>query len=159
MADEYIGVASTDGMSTITLGKLNTWFEIPDLSPLWDLADEFAVDADLPDSDALVPYARPRTGVDVSLGFNLRGDLTRANSALGTLTAARTQLWDHRQYLKANVCGRSAAATGTRTITLHLPDGSTATIAAHVGRRLYLVGSSPVELEGTLRLSIPAGEL
>lgn len=156
---EHIEVQTTDLMSTVELGELRSWLEIPDLSPLWDLADESGRDVQLPRQDVDQPYPRFRRGTSVSLGFNLRGDLDRSNAVVAGLIDARTQLWDHRQYLAANVCGRSSATDGTRGLTLVLPDDSTASAPVHIGRRLYLAARSPVELTGTLRLTVIAGEL
>lgn len=156
---EHIEVGLTDGMSTIELGELGTWFEIPDLSPLWDLADERGTDVELPQTDGDRPYPRWRKAIDVALGFNLRGDLDIDNDPVDGLDTQRTQLWDHRQYLAENVCGRSDATDGSRPLTLYLPDDSTAVATCHIGRRLFFTASSPIELAGILHLTVVEGEL
>lgn len=139
-------------------GPANSWILLR-VESLWDLADEKGSDVDELGVDGSRGYGLLRTGTVHSVPFDLFGEYDRNGNRVAGVDAQRAQLWDHRQYLKANIAGRSASADGARALILHVPGGGTATGRGKFARRMHLAGPSPTSINGTFQIKILEGEL
>ncbi len=155
LGDEYLEI---DSIALPSGGPRNAWILV-EVAPLWDLADEKGDDVDELGVDGSRGYPLLRTGTLYSVGFDLFGDWDRDGDYVSGIDAQRAQLWDHREYIKANIAGRSADSDGARDLVLHLPDGGTATGRGKIGRRLHLAPTSPISVNGTFQIKILEGEL
>lgn len=137
----------------------NAWLLIPDLSPLWDLADEKGDDVGLLGVDGSRGFPRYRAATSASVPFFLFGEFDRDGDGVAGLDDQRTQLWDHVTYLAANVLGRSGDSDGARDIEVHVPGGDTIEGRGSIARRLTLTALSPSSLTGTFLFRLLDGEL
>jgi hypothetical protein len=127
-------------------------WEVGDLTPLLDGADEKGGDRDLPHGTAVAYPRRPRVTVrDVPLA--IFGDFDQDGTPHADIDAGFVT---NLAYLQANVLGAGTAADGTRPAVLHLPSG-TRSADVTVGLALGLSPFDGVAAVGVLRLSIPAG--
>lgn len=127
---------------------------IRDLAPLLSGSEVRGSDVLIPGIDGVLPQLRRTTVTIVALELMV---FAFRDFAGDPHSDARSGLWSNVAYLLDNVMA-SPGGDGTRTATLHWPDGTTETTAdVHVIGPLDLSADGPNKLRGVLRLSFPYG--
>lgn len=131
-------------------------WEITDLSPLWDAANQRGSDRLIPGADGVLPQPRRKTITVKSLPMIIMGDRDQEGDYAGEF--ARAQLRENVDYLIANVVDPPETSDGLRFAILHLPDGDEVSGHVHVsGLQLGMLG--PIGLRAILTVSMPDGRL
>lgn len=138
---------------------------IPLMSPAWTietLAEMYGTpdvrgdDRLLPGVAGVIPFRRRYTVMRYSLPFIVVGNVDQDGVPFDD---PQVGLVTNLRYLAANVWAPTNVGNGTRTVTWHVPDGTTVEVAAHV------LGFPSPDLKpygvaiGTLELSVPGGDL
>jgi hypothetical protein len=126
------------------------------LFELWSGPTTRGTDRIIPGAAGALPYRRRATVRTVTLELVVYGDLAWDGT---TYADARTGLFTNVGHLRTNVTDPTGIGDGTRTMILHLPDGSTRSGDIHVEGFALGGGLGPFHTLATIDISILAGAL
>lgn len=148
----------TTRSSFVSIGGISlatpAW-DVLNIHVLWQGPEVRGSDRLLPGAAGVRPYRRRATVTRYTLELVINGTfredgLTYANPAIG--------LQSNIDYLYANVVAPVATTSGTRAVSLVMPDGTTRTGHAHV-EAFQIAPISFKVVRATMDISIPTGRL